>query len=284
MMHKRLKVLMGLLLSLSGCAGSAPLPAKALALNQSGAEAAAAGDLSTAEARLLLAIEYNPSFTEAWVNLGLVELKRGNLEQASKHFRRARDLNADLPTPHHGLGLTAERRGVRLEAEGYYRASLRVDPGFAPSRVNLARSLFARQQFDEARLEFLKLTQSTPGEVAGFIGLSETFSKLSREAEAESALAEAEERFPGAPDVALVRGRRALAKEQFDTAKAAFVRASESTDRFVVASALAHLGLVALAEGKRSVASEFAMRAKNQSAEDPVLKLLEAELAKQNPR
>jgi tetratricopeptide (TPR) repeat protein len=266
MMHKRLKVLMGLLLSLSGCAGSAPLPAKALALNQSGAEAAAAGDLSTAEARLLLAIEYNPSFTEAWVNLGLVEL------------------NADLPTPHHGLGLTAERRGVRLEAEGYYRASLRVDPGFAPSRVNLARSLFARQQFDEARLEFLKLTQSTPGEVAGFIGLSETFSKLSREAEAESALAEAEERFPGAPDVALVRGRRALAKEQFDTAKAAFVRASESTDRFVVASALAHLGLVALAEGKRSVASEFAMRAKNQSAEDPVLKLLEAELAKQNPR
>jgi tetratricopeptide (TPR) repeat protein len=270
--------------SMVACAGSAPLPAKAIALNQAGAEAAAVGDLSTAEARLLLAIEYNPSFTEAWVNLGLVELKRGNLDQASKHFRRARDLNGDLPTPHHGLGLTSERRGARLEAEGYYRAALRVDPGFAPSRVNLARSLFARQQFDEARLEFLKLTQSSPNEVAGFSGLSETFAKLSRDAEAERTLEEAEERFPGAPEIALVRGRRALSKEQFEPAKAAFVRASESSDRFVVASALAHLGLVALAEGKRTVALEFASRAKNQSEEDPVLKLLQTELAKQNPR
>jgi hypothetical protein len=52
----------------------------------------------------------------------------------------------------------------------------------------------------------------------------------------------------------------------------------------VVASALAHLGLVALAEGKPVLAKEFALRATSQAAEDPVLKLLEAELAKQNPR
>src|SRR5215471_20102256 len=81
----------------TGCSSVPPLPPKALELNQNGAAALAAGDLSTAEARLSVAIEYSPRFTEAWVNLGYVELKRGSLERARKHFIKARDLNPDLP-------------------------------------------------------------------------------------------------------------------------------------------------------------------------------------------
>ena len=52
----------------TGCASNPPLPPKAIELNQNGAAALAAGDLSTAEARLGLAIEFSPRFTEAWVN------------------------------------------------------------------------------------------------------------------------------------------------------------------------------------------------------------------------
>ena len=85
------------LVGLAGCASVPPLPPKALELNRDGAAALAAGDLATAEARLALAIEYNPRFTEAWVNLGFVELRRGNLDRAQQDFGKARDLNPDLP-------------------------------------------------------------------------------------------------------------------------------------------------------------------------------------------
>src|SRR5687768_825498 len=129
--------LLAFALAVTGCASIPPLPPKALELNRDGAAALAAGDLATAEARFAVAIEYSPRFTEAWVNLGYVELRRGNLERARKHFVKARDLNPDLPAPHHALGLLADRRDIAKEAEGHYRQALKVDPGFVPARVNL---------------------------------------------------------------------------------------------------------------------------------------------------
>ena len=83
-------------LAAAACTNNHPLPPRAAALNRDGAIALAAGDLATAEARLALAIEYSPRFVEAYVNLGLVELRRGNLDLAYAHFKKARDLNPDL--------------------------------------------------------------------------------------------------------------------------------------------------------------------------------------------
>src|SRR5262245_48488340 len=64
---------------LLGCSSIPPLPPKALELNRLGAAALAAGDFDAAEARLSVALEYSPRFTEAWVNLGYVEMRRGKL-------------------------------------------------------------------------------------------------------------------------------------------------------------------------------------------------------------
>ena len=81
----------------ASCAATVPLPPQALALNAAGARAIAEGQLGVAEARLSVALEYSPRFVEAWVNLGYVELGRGNFEQARGDFLRARDLNQDIP-------------------------------------------------------------------------------------------------------------------------------------------------------------------------------------------
>src|SRR5580692_2201483 len=135
------RVLVGLaapgLAALFGCKAEVPLPPQAVELNRLGAVALEAGDGETAEVRFALAIEYHPRFTEAWVNLGLVELSRGNFALAKKDFERARGLNDDLPAPHHALGLLADRRGQAQAAIHHYRAALKVDPGFAPARANL---------------------------------------------------------------------------------------------------------------------------------------------------
>ena len=69
-----------------GCTAPVPLPPQAVELNRLGAVAFSAGDTEMAEVRFALAIEYHPRFTEAWVNLGLVEMARGNFVLAKKDF------------------------------------------------------------------------------------------------------------------------------------------------------------------------------------------------------
>ena len=82
-----LALLLAAIFALVGCAATpAPLPPKAIALNEEGAEALGAGNTEIAEARLALALEYNPRFTEAWVNLGLVALKKHDWAAARSDF------------------------------------------------------------------------------------------------------------------------------------------------------------------------------------------------------
>lgn len=195
---------------LLGCATTAPLPPPAARLNEEGAAALARHDLVAAEARFAVALEYSPRFVEAWVNLGLVELQRGNLDLARRHFLRARSINGDLPAPHHALGLLADRRGLGREAEQHYGAALRVDPGFAPARANLGRRLFARGAYDEGRLQFLRLTEAAPQALEGWLGLVECLLRLHREGEADEVLARTKERFGEGDEVALLFARQAL--------------------------------------------------------------------------
>ena len=223
-------VLVALSAPLAGCATTAPLPPKAVALNRDGAAALAAGDLATAEARVALALEYNPRFTEAWVNLGLVELRRGNLDLAKKHFVKARDLNSDLPSPHHALGLLADRRGLRREAENHYRAALKVDPGFPPSRANLGRLLFARGAFDEGREQFVRLLEAAPESLEGWIGLAECLVRLEREGEADETIARARARFGDVPELVLLVARQMLRRGAFAQAEATLAPLTGAAD------------------------------------------------------
>src|SRR5688572_28464098 len=177
----------GLGLLLPACAGTAPLPPKAVALNRAGAEALEAGDLETADARLSLALEYSPRFVEALVNQGLVELQRGNFDRARDLMTRARRLNPDVAQPHHAQGVLAERQARPDVASRHCYDALAVDPGFGPSRANLARLLFDAGMLEEALVQFKCLIEVTPESPEAHVGLAETLLRLGRMAEAEAA-------------------------------------------------------------------------------------------------
>jgi len=234
---------------LVGCAGTVPLPKKALALNAAGAEALGQGDLSTAEARLSVALEYSPRFVEAWVNLGYVELRRGNFEQARRDFVKARTLNRDIPAPHHALGLLADVEGRGEEAERYYRRALEVDPGFAPARANLARRLFARGQFENAREQFQRLREVAPDAVEGWAGEAESLRALGREAEAERVVDRARLRVGDAPALLLLRAREQLGRGEWGEAEALLARVIGDRDRQRVATAWAWIAIARAGRG-----------------------------------
>jgi tetratricopeptide (TPR) repeat protein len=247
--------------ALGACASAPPLPPKALALNRAGAAAIAAGDLETAEARIALALEYNARFTEAWVNLGLVEMMRGNFAKARRHFVRARDLNPDLPAPHHALGVLSERELDTTEAERGYRAALKVDPGFPPARIDLARSLFRRGAWQEAREQFLRATEVAPDVADGWSGLAETLLRLDRPDEASDVLLRARTRFGESPSLVLLEARLLLRRSAFAEAEHRLAPLSRLTDPARRSAVLSWLAIARLGEGNIEGAGDSARRA-----------------------
>jgi Flp pilus assembly protein TadD len=243
-------VLFALLLAASSCAGTVPLPRRAVELNAEGARMLALGQLSAAEASLSVALEYSPRFVEAWVNLGYVELRRGNFEQARRDFVRARDINPDLPAPHHALGVVADKEGRGPESENHYRAALAVDPGFAPARANLARRLFARGQYENAREQFERLEQVAPGAPEGWAGHAEALLELGRTAEAEAVVDQGRAHAGDAPALMLIVGRGLLARAEWEDAEAVLARIVGGPDRALAGAAWAWLAVGRVARGE----------------------------------
>lgn len=255
---------------LVGCAGTVPLPKKAIALNLAGAQALSQGDLASAEARLSVALEYSPRFVEAWVNLGYVELRRGNFEQARRDFLRARTINQDIPAPHHALGLLADEQGDGEEAERCYRRALEVDPGFAPARANLARRLFARGQYENAREQFERLREVAPEAPEGWAGEAESLHELGRDAEAEQVVAAGRERVGDAPALLLLAARARLAQGAPEEAEALLARVVGDRDRQRAGAAWAWMAVARAGRGDVEGAQEAAGAALAIDRDDPV--------------
>ena len=258
-----------LLAVLAGCSAGAPLPPAAATLNAAGVEALAHGDLETADARLSLALEYSPRFVEALVNLGLVELERGNFTRARLLFERARRTNPDMAQPHHALGVLAERERRPDRASAHYYEALRVDPGFAPARDNLARVLFAGGLVEEALVQYQRLVELVPDEPRAAAGLVETLVRLRRFDEADRRLESARKKSPETPELVLLEARRALREGRVTAALDALAPLVERHDE-LGARALGFLAMAELAQQKPEQAAVAARRALALVPEDAV--------------
>jgi Flp pilus assembly protein TadD len=264
-------LLLPLLVPLLGaCAGTVPLPKKVVALNAAGARALADGDLAAAEARLSVALEYSPRFVEAWVNLGYVELRRGNFEQARRDFLEARALNEDIPAPHHALGVLADEQGDGELAERSYRRALEVDPGFAPARANLARRLFARGQYENAREQFQRLREVAPAGVDGWAGEAESLLQLGREVESEQVVRRGRAAAGDGPALMLLVARAQLARGEYDDAEAVLAHVVGDRDRVRSGAGWAWMAVARLGRGDVAGARTAAMAALAVDREDPV--------------
>jgi tetratricopeptide (TPR) repeat protein len=248
------------LFGLSACAGQAPLPARAVQLNQAGAEALASGDLETADARLSVALEYSPHFVEALINLGLVEMERGNFARARTLLQRARRLNPDVAQAHHALGVLSERERRPDRASLHYRDALGVDPGFAAARANLGRLQFDAAQFEDARLTFKKAIEVAPDERAAYSGLAESLIRLGRIDEAETTIERGITRFPDDPALIILRARSFLRLGQTGAARDLLEPIAGRRDEFS-ARALAWLGTLELLSGFPDRAASAAEKA-----------------------
>ncbi len=84
------------------------------------------------------ALERDPDFAEAHINLGRLLHLAGKLHLARGHYLRAMQLDPLDPVPLFNLGVVLEDLGEKDQALEMYQRALRRDPGLADAHYNLA--------------------------------------------------------------------------------------------------------------------------------------------------
>ncbi len=84
------------------------------------------------------AVDADPSFVEAWINLGVVEKEIGNHEAALESYSKAIELQPDDAVAHNNFGNLRLAQGDIDGAMAEYSRAIDLDPDYVDAKVNLA--------------------------------------------------------------------------------------------------------------------------------------------------
>ena len=108
------------------------------------------------------ALKRNPRDTEALMERSALKLQRGKVEEAKADLNQLLSLNRNSAMVHFRLALVAGQEGLAMTEEQQLNETLRLNAGFLPARLALARTYLARNQAREA----LELVGHAPSDQA----------------------------------------------------------------------------------------------------------------------
>jgi predicted CXXCH cytochrome family protein len=156
--------------------------------------------------------------------------QRQFLDSALAEFKAAQLAMADLPASHLNMAVLHERLGQRDLAEQHYLTALRIDPFFAPARVNLVTLYNQTGRNPDAERTLREGIERTPGEPELYYSLGLLLAEENRLLEAAEMLGKAAELAPGR---ARVRYNHGLALQRLGRpreAEVALLQAQELDD------------------------------------------------------
>jgi len=92
-----------------------------------------------AEKHAIRATEIDPWNEGAWVNLGIVQTKRGQYAKAKASYEKALEVNPKSVSARYNLGVLYEAQGMNEAASDEYNAALKLDPANALVKQALER-------------------------------------------------------------------------------------------------------------------------------------------------
>jgi protein O-GlcNAc transferase len=122
------------------CFGEAGMTASATRLSQA-IELHRQGKLEEAETIYAAILEQEPRNADVHQFLGLIALRRGDLDGAIARISRAVQLKPKVGVYHFNLGLAQQRRGDNPEAIASYRRAVTLQPDLAEAHNNLGNAL-----------------------------------------------------------------------------------------------------------------------------------------------
>jgi protein O-GlcNAc transferase len=160
-------------------AAAAELVRKVLASNSNSASAynllgisrAQASEFEGARESFQKALDLNPQFANAHINLGKVLIKLHEDAAAIQHFKAATAIEPEIlvhdPTSYSSFnifGLCLMSDGKYEEARRAFERAIRINPKYVPARVNMGNALVALKQDDAALTEFLAAVAAQPND------------------------------------------------------------------------------------------------------------------------
>lgn len=142
------------------------------------------GQLDAAEAL----VEKNKDEADALHILGVVRLRRGELDAAEAALRRAIERDAAVAAYHNDLGNALQDRGKLNDAIACYRRALRLHPGFAEAWNDLGTARYARGELEAARECYRQALRLRPDHLVAHANLGAVCRKLGLLREARQAL------------------------------------------------------------------------------------------------
>ena len=111
------------------------------------------------------ALELNPDAAGAWINIGTVHYREGDLHEAEYSYRQALKAFPDYALAHFNLGNVCEETGRLEEAVEHYSAAISLDDAYADAHYNLALAQERLERpMDAAKhwRRYLKLDPASP--------------------------------------------------------------------------------------------------------------------------
>jgi tetratricopeptide (TPR) repeat protein len=116
-----------------------------------------------------------PTRLEKLFTRGIEELKSGDLKAAEKTFLEALRQGGKHPLVYHNLGVISQQRGDHQRAVVHFRAAIRLQPNYGPSRLLIGSSLLALGKNAEALSELKRAVNLLPDEPQGRLQLARAY-------------------------------------------------------------------------------------------------------------
>jgi protein O-mannosyl-transferase len=158
------------------------------ALGNLGTEYVKRGELEQAGKHFKAALEADPHFADAGYNLGWLEQQRGNLEAAVGYYQDALQRRPDHVLSHHNLGTVLWLQGRTSEAETQFRETLSLKPDHLEANANLGNLLLELRRPAESQTSLTTALHLKPGYTYARLGLGLAFKMQGQLPQAEEQL------------------------------------------------------------------------------------------------
>jgi len=129
----------------------------------------------------------------AYINLGEVLDRRGELDEALSYYEKALAIRSHKRTSHYdfllalthaNLGTTLRRKGLLDDAISHYQQAVELQPDYIEGYFGLGGALTEKGQFDDAIDVFRKAVTLQPDYAEAYVGWGTALLRKNREAEA----------------------------------------------------------------------------------------------------
>jgi superkiller protein 3 len=123
------------------------------------------------------AIRINPNLVEAHFNLGVLQQAKGQLDLAIASYTTATRLDPNNAAAFYNLGVALRSKGRETEATIAYKEAIRLNPDYGGARVGLGANLSEQGQVDEAITQFRRAIEINPNDAEAYNNLGVAYHK-----------------------------------------------------------------------------------------------------------